>query len=178
MTCTTPLVPWRPSLRRLKLKARSSPSPSRWRVVGPSCWRRRWSRSSRPARRGLPRRRFFGSYTEVCKTPPFSTNLLHEAQRYAMRAFDPGTRRMFVFDDEQSLCQKLCFAKANLTDVAFGVAVYDLDYEDTDDTCSNLNSMGPYSRLQIVSNVAKFLASQFTDPSRLAACFSIFRLAG
>ncbi|KAL1484825.1 hypothetical protein MTO96_032350 [Rhipicephalus appendiculatus] len=125
--------------------------------------------------KGYPRRHFFGSYTEVCNTPPFSTNLLHEVQRYAMRAFDPGTRRMFVFDDEQSLCQKLCFAKANLTDVAFGVAVYDLDYEDTDGTCSNLNSMGPYSRLQTVSNVAKFLVSQFTDASKLAECSSMFR---
>ncbi|KAH7957101.1 hypothetical protein HPB52_015290 [Rhipicephalus sanguineus] len=124
--------------------------------------------------KGSPRWRFFGRYTEVCKMPPYSTNLLYDVQRYAMRTFDPGTQRMFVYDDEKALCQKLCLAKANNTDVAFGVAVYDLDYEDTDDTCSDLNSMGAYSRFQAVSNVAKFLAHHFTDPSKLAACSSMF----
>ncbi|KAH8039238.1 hypothetical protein HPB51_005484 [Rhipicephalus microplus] len=118
--------------------------------------------------KGTPSWRFFGSYTEVCNRPPFSTNLLHEAQRYAMRAFDPMTRRMLVFDDEQSLCQKLCLAKVNHTDVPFGVAVYDLDYEDTENTCSNLNSMGPYSRFEVVA------LAWGTDEARdVAECFSV-----
>ncbi|KAH6933825.1 hypothetical protein HPB50_018309 [Hyalomma asiaticum] len=118
---------------------------------------------------------YFGSFTEVCNTPPFSSNVLYEAQRYAMRTYDPGTRRMFVYDNEQALCLKLCNAKANHTNVAFGVAVYDLEYDDADDTCSDLNSMGAYSRLRTVSTVAKFMANKFTDPTRLSSCTRIFQ---
>ncbi|KAH6933824.1 hypothetical protein HPB50_018308 [Hyalomma asiaticum] len=118
---------------------------------------------------------YFGSYTELCNTPPFMGNLLHEVQRYAMRTFDPGTRRMFVYDNEQTLCQKLCLIKANYTKVPFGVAAYDLDYEDTDDTCADLNLRGAYSRLQVVRAVATFFANKFTDPSKEAECSALYR---
>ncbi|KAH7960695.1 hypothetical protein HPB49_022351 [Dermacentor silvarum] len=117
---------------------------------------------------------FYGSYTEVCDTPPFSNDLMTEVQRYAMRTFDKATRRMFVFENQQTLCKKLCLIKANYTKVEFGVAVYDLDYEDADDTCSLLNLLGAYSRLQTVSTVQRYLASQFTDPSKEAECSKLW----
>ncbi|KAH7960694.1 hypothetical protein HPB49_022350 [Dermacentor silvarum] len=118
---------------------------------------------------------FYGSYTEVCDTPPFSNDLMTEVQRYAARTFDQATRRMFVFDNEQTLCTKLCLVKANYTKVEFGVAVYDLDYEDDDDTCLSLNLLGAYSRLQTVSTVQRYLASQFTDSSKEAVCSQLWR---
>ncbi|KAL1413904.1 hypothetical protein MTO96_007953 [Rhipicephalus appendiculatus] len=127
-----------------------------------------------PCEKGTPGP-FFGSYTDICNTPPFTTNVLHEVQRYAMRTFDPATRRMFVYDDEQALCQKLCLVKTNHTNVPFGVAVYDVDYEDTDNTCSDLNLRDNYSRLKTVRNVANFLARKFTDPSKESECSSLYR---
>ncbi|KAL1413903.1 hypothetical protein MTO96_007952 [Rhipicephalus appendiculatus] len=118
---------------------------------------------------------YFGSYAEVCNTPPFSSNIVYEFQYYTSRTFDPGTRRMLVYEDEESLRQKLCFAKANYTKVAFGVAIYDLDYEDADNTCVNQNFKGAYSRLQTASTVANYLANKFTDPSKLAECSKVSR---
>ncbi|KAL3196970.1 hypothetical protein MRX96_053936 [Rhipicephalus microplus] len=82
---------------------------------------------------------------------------------------------MLAYEDEKSLRQKLCFAKANQTAVAFGVAVYDLDYEDADNTCANQNTNGAYSRLQTARTVAKYLANEFTDPSKLAECSKVSR---
>ncbi|KAH8037921.1 hypothetical protein HPB51_018409 [Rhipicephalus microplus] len=118
---------------------------------------------------------FFGSYTEVCNTPPFSTNIVYELPYHTSRAFDPGTRRMLAYEDEKSVRQKLCFAKANQTAVAFGVAVYDLDYEDADNTCANQNTNGAYSRLQTARTVAKYLANEFIDASKLAECSKVSR---
>ncbi|KAL3185828.1 hypothetical protein MRX96_028714 [Rhipicephalus microplus] len=60
-----------------------------------------------------------GCYIVVCNTSPVFLSLLTEMQRCAIRAFDTSTRRTFVFDDEQSLCQKLCLAKANHNNVVF-----------------------------------------------------------
>ncbi|KAL1413901.1 hypothetical protein MTO96_007950 [Rhipicephalus appendiculatus] len=115
---------------------------------------------------------YFGSYTDVCNTPPFSSNFRFDAHHSAMLTFDPGhsQRRMFVYENEKSLCRKLCLAKANITKLEFGVAIYDLDYEDTDNTCADQNAKGAYSRLQTVSTVLKFLVSKFTDPSKLDEC--------
>ncbi|KAL1413898.1 hypothetical protein MTO96_007947 [Rhipicephalus appendiculatus] len=87
-----------------------------------------------------------------------------------MFTFDENQRRMFVYENEKSLCRKLCLAKANITKLEFGVAIYDLDYEDTDNTCADQNTKGAYSRLQTVSTVLKFLVSKFTDPSKLDEC--------
>ncbi|KAL3185812.1 hypothetical protein MRX96_028698 [Rhipicephalus microplus] len=82
---------------------------------------------------------------------------------------------MFVYETEKSLGRKLCFAKSNLTKVEFGVAAYDLDYEDSENICEDQNPKGAYSRLQIVSTVLKFLVTKFTDRSKLTVCF---RLSG
>ncbi|XP_070390209.1 uncharacterized protein [Dermacentor albipictus] len=119
---------------------------------------------------------FYGSYTEVCDTPPFSNNLLHDGKRYAMRTYDKASRRMFVYDNEETMCKKLCLLKANYTKLEFGVAIYDLDYEDTEDTCSSLNTQGAYSRTKVVSTVHRYFASQFTDPSKEAECSQLWRL--
>ncbi|KAL3185815.1 hypothetical protein MRX96_028701 [Rhipicephalus microplus] len=117
---------------------------------------------------------FFGSYTDICNTPSFTVNVLYEAQRYAMRTFDPGTRHMFVYDDEQVLCRKLCLVKANHTNVPFGVAIYDVDYEDADNACPHLNLRDNYSRLKTVRSVANFLARKFTDPTKESQCSSLY----
>ncbi|XP_070392655.1 uncharacterized protein [Dermacentor albipictus] len=119
---------------------------------------------------------FYGSYTDVCNTLPFSNNLLQDGQRYAMRTYDKASRRMFVYDNEETLCKKLCLLKANYTKLEFGVAIYDLDYEDTEGTCSSLNTHGAYSRTKVASTVHRYFASQFTDPSKEAECSQLWRL--
>ncbi|KAK8757188.1 hypothetical protein V5799_000108 [Amblyomma americanum] len=114
-------------------------------------------------------------YMDLCRTPPYSNNLAYDRPHYAMRTYDSHTGHIFVYDNEQSLCEKLCLAKANYTQVQFGLAVFDLDYEDADNLCSALNRFGKFSRLNTMNRLLEFFTHQYNDRTKEAVCSEIWR---
>ncbi|KAK8788443.1 hypothetical protein V5799_021778 [Amblyomma americanum] len=110
------------------------------------------------------------SYTAVCNTEPFASTLQYDSEGYAMRAYNAQNHHMFLYDDEQAFCEKLCKARANYTQLWFGVAVFDLEYEDGDNTCSTRNKAGSFSRLKTVAELLLRFSSHNADWSPENCC--------
>ncbi|KAL1444897.1 hypothetical protein MTO96_029424 [Rhipicephalus appendiculatus] len=101
-----------------------------------------------------PNSNSFGRYTEVCPATTMKQGKKEEFQltysttHCAIRAYSPTLNRVFAYDNEFGLTVKLCAAKADNTNIKFGIAAFDIDYDDYDNTCVSLNTYGRHSRLQ------------------------------
>ncbi|XP_054923786.1 uncharacterized protein [Dermacentor andersoni] len=104
----------------------------------------------------------FGSYTEVC---PGGGSVLRATLNYSEKHYAVITtiriiRRTFVYDDERSFAAKLCNVKALDSTVPYGIAVYDIDYDDYENKCSSLNRNNRNSRLKAVKKVVESFRRQ------------------
>ncbi|XP_070380407.1 uncharacterized protein [Dermacentor albipictus] len=107
----------------------------------------------------------FGNYAQVCRDPSLRTRLRYDDRYHAMETSDATKQRMFVYDNERGLCEKLCRVKSRNPQLRFGVAVYDLEYEDYADGCSDLNAFGAFSRIKMVRRVVDYYGSLPADAS-------------
>ncbi|XP_070379085.1 uncharacterized protein [Dermacentor albipictus] len=113
--------------------------------------------------------RAFNSYVEICTDNYWRSRLQYNNLFTAMYAADPSDSRRFVYDDEYSLCQKMCSIKGSLGHrVRFGIAVYDLEYEDYLDRCSWLNKFGAFSRVKMVRKIVDYFRN--SEDSDLREC--------
>ncbi|XP_075724180.1 uncharacterized protein LOC142766839 [Rhipicephalus microplus] len=113
----------------------------------------------------------FGSYTEVCPSggPMSTAPLNYSTKHHAMITYISKIRRTFTYDDERAFAEKLCRVKALRTDVPFGIAVYDVDYDDYYNSCYTLNLYRAYSRLKALRKVVNYFKKE-TAPFNEAAC--------
>ncbi|KAL1485972.1 hypothetical protein MTO96_047153 [Rhipicephalus appendiculatus] len=77
--------------------------------------------------------------------------------------------KVFSFDTENTLRYKLCDLKAGLTNIQFGLGVYDIDADADMTPCSDGNYTGRYNRLMLLRKLNDFMKS-FTS---LADCRNI-----
>ncbi|KAH6943594.1 hypothetical protein HPB50_024781 [Hyalomma asiaticum] len=102
----------------------------------------------------------FGSYTEVCpKQSGGKTGykLTYSENHCAMLAYAPDIPRVLAYDNEDGLAIKMCGAKGLYKDLKYGVAVFDIDYDDHDNQCGTLNRFGRYSRLKQVKKTLDYM---------------------
>ncbi|XP_077490935.1 uncharacterized protein LOC144101675 [Amblyomma americanum] len=126
----------------------------RWTVVKPKfplelsseCNRDRYAKS-------------FGTYVEVCTDAVYGKNLNYVQRLEAMYTYHRSHRTMFVYDNEEGLCRKMCQVKSKNNHLQFGIAIYDLEYDDYNNHCSDLNVYGKFSRLKMVRKVVEYLRS-------------------
>ncbi|KAL1481717.1 hypothetical protein MTO96_034263, partial [Rhipicephalus appendiculatus] len=113
----------------------------------------------------------FGSYTEVCAVAVArpATTLTYSTVHHAMITYVPKIDRTFTYDDERAFAEKLCRVKALGTDVPFGIAAYDLDYDDYYNKCNYLNIYGAHSRLKALRRVVDYFENH-TAPFNETAC--------
>ncbi|XP_077489339.1 uncharacterized protein LOC144100198 [Amblyomma americanum] len=110
----------------------------------------------------------FGSYTEVCRGQGY---LRYEPQHYAMLAYETTNRTLFAYDNEEGLAAKLCRVKNEVLDVNFGIAAYDVDYDDYANECRMMNKLGAHSRLKVLRKILDYyrsLASQIFNETSCA----------
>ncbi|KAH7944340.1 hypothetical protein HPB52_018473 [Rhipicephalus sanguineus] len=84
----------------------------------------------------------------------------------------PGSLRVFVYDNEDALAIKLCSIKNDegFEDFKFGVAVYDIDYDDHDNECASLNRFGRQSRLKQVKQTLDYMRLHQGKSFNMTAC--------
>ncbi|KAL3213420.1 hypothetical protein MRX96_051691 [Rhipicephalus microplus] len=116
----------------------------------------------------------FGSYTEVCpgrrsgdKTVYQITYSMDHASTLCNAA---GSQRVFTYDNEDALAVKLCFVRNDFPDLKFGVAVYDIDYDDHENECASLNRFGRHSRLKQVKKVMDYIRMHSGASFDMKAC--------
>ncbi|KAL1427320.1 hypothetical protein MTO96_017608 [Rhipicephalus appendiculatus] len=102
----------------------------------------------------------FRSYVEVCTDAFWSTQLKYDTLRYDAYTFDASERKWFIFDDEYAICEKICRMREAYTfPVRYGIAVYDLEYEDYSNKCSWLNKFGAFSRVKMSRKIVEYFSN-------------------
>ncbi|XP_075740084.1 uncharacterized protein LOC142786337 [Rhipicephalus microplus] len=112
----------------------------------------------------------FGSYTEVCQDPSFINGSRYKAGAYGPLYYNRSDGRTFTFDNETTHVDKLCKVRAQQGSYAFGVAAYDVDYDDFSNACSSTNYFGKFSRLFCLKGLLKYTKDGFREPEKLRDC--------
>ncbi|XP_050032279.3 uncharacterized protein [Dermacentor andersoni] len=108
-----------------------------------------------------------GSIKEVCNNSKYVlSEYIDDRTGYAY-SHEDGL--IMTYDTSDTLRQKLCRQKENLTHIVYGIAVFDLEHEDDSDLCSS----GSYSRLKAARSLAEFFESKFNTTSDLTDCLSV-----
>ncbi|KAH7950241.1 hypothetical protein HPB49_021551 [Dermacentor silvarum] len=115
----------------------------------------------------------FGSYADVCKHTRYADQLKYSASHYAMLARHATDARAFAYDNEEGLRDKLCRVKRDVYDMHFGIAAYDVDYDDYDNHCSSLNMYGPHSRLKALRKIVDYFRGLIDSRFDERACTSV-----
>ncbi|KAH7950044.1 hypothetical protein HPB49_018995 [Dermacentor silvarum] len=104
----------------------------------------------------------FGSYTEVCPGVGAGSRgrLDYSKKHFAMITYIQSLKRTFVYDDEKAFATKLCYTKSLGSHVTFGIAVYDIDYDDYENKCSSVNKYKHNSRLKALKKVVESFRKQ------------------
>ncbi|KAH8037023.1 hypothetical protein HPB51_008349 [Rhipicephalus microplus] len=106
----------------------------------------------------------FGGMTDVCPGGGrLATQFNYSTEHRAVITYIAFLRRTFVYDDEKAFAEKLCRAKSLGQNVPFGIAVYDIDFEDYDNKCTKQNSNGAFSRLKVLRNLVDYFNMNSTS---------------
>ncbi|KAH8037990.1 hypothetical protein HPB51_020510 [Rhipicephalus microplus] len=111
-------------------------------------------------------------FLQVCEDPSFEP-MSRNSQLYGTLTYN--TSHVFAFDDEAAFQQKLCRLKADRSSQYFGIAVFDLEYEDFSNACDPANSHGAFARLKALRRIIDFFKTNFKKPSDRAACLNLTR---
>ncbi|XP_070380398.1 uncharacterized protein [Dermacentor albipictus] len=113
----------------------------------------------------------FGSYTDVCDDPDFDYDFYYNSTVHGSLVRGLSNGQMFSFDNDTMLLEKLCRVKAQYLSVTFGIAAFDVDYDDFLDICSNY--FEEFSRIWTLKDLVDFFEQKFNDPSAMDACLSL-----
>ncbi|KAL1427315.1 hypothetical protein MTO96_017603 [Rhipicephalus appendiculatus] len=114
----------------------------------------------------------FGAVAKVCQDDSFKTTL-NDLQVYSMLTYNSS--HVFAVDDEAAFKEKLCRLKGDHLRLDFGIAVFDLEYEDFANACDFANSHGAFTRLKAIRQIIDFFRTNFKKRSDRAACLSFTR---
>ncbi|KAH7942874.1 hypothetical protein HPB52_002051 [Rhipicephalus sanguineus] len=99
----------------------------------------------------------FGRITAVCPGGgQLRAQLNYSTEHHAMITYIAYLRRTFVYDDEMAFAEKLCRAKSLAASVPYGIAAYDIDFEDYENRCAHQNRNGAFSRLKALRKVVDY----------------------
>ncbi|KAL1427106.1 hypothetical protein MTO96_017713 [Rhipicephalus appendiculatus] len=99
----------------------------------------------------------FGRYTTFCPGGArYGAQLNYSTEHHAVITYVANLRRTFVYDDERAFAEKLCRAKSLDPSVPFGIAAYDIDFDDYENKCADQNKNGAFSRLKTLRKLVDF----------------------
>ncbi|XP_054925010.2 uncharacterized protein [Dermacentor andersoni] len=106
-----------------------------------------------------------GSVTEVCKNETFFRYF--EARSQAAVYYNKTLQRMFFHDNGDSYRYKLCYLKQTLTNIKYGLAAYDLEFADGENTCG----LGSYHELRVLRELLSFFNESYSSPRDFENCW-------
>ncbi|XP_077491616.1 uncharacterized protein LOC144102177 [Amblyomma americanum] len=122
-----------------------------------------------------PRSESFGSYAEICRDPAFEQQFTYSAEHGAVLTYNATVRRVFTYDNEAGFCKKLCRVQGDHQDQRFGIAAFDLDYEDFSNECASMNKYGTFSRLRALRRIVEFFRTSFKTGADESACLRLVK---
>ncbi|XP_077491665.1 uncharacterized protein LOC144102229 [Amblyomma americanum] len=111
----------------------------------------------------------FGRYSEICRNPKYRQRSYSQTHDAILAVHDTDNV-LFAYDNEVGLCKKLCAVKGQHSGVRFGIAVYDLEYEDFSNACGAFNKYGAFSRLHAIRGILNYFRSRFHSAPDAVGC--------
>ncbi|XP_075551335.1 uncharacterized protein LOC142584891 [Dermacentor variabilis] len=113
----------------------------------------------------------FGNMYEICSKPSYQAIYDRTYKAEYRYNFEDGLS--FTYDTFQSLREKLCYYKTNLTSVPYGLALFDMQYEDWIGFCFSEK----FARLRALRKLLDFITQHFRFASDLTDCLFSARAA-
>ncbi|XP_070379584.1 uncharacterized protein [Dermacentor albipictus] len=106
----------------------------------------------------------------------YTKNLGLDSDDITMRTYDKGPieKHTQMFDNRATYLKKFCYAKNNLTQAQFSIAIYDVNFDSSPSICQPDKIVGNFSRTQLLYNINTVLKTG-SDLSNLTACMKITR---
>ncbi|XP_075726042.1 uncharacterized protein LOC142767713 [Rhipicephalus microplus] len=113
------------------------------------------------------------SYDLVCRHSRYTSRLKYSDSHYAMLARHATKKRTFAYDNEEGFYDKICKVKEDVHDVSFGIAAYDVDYDDYGNQCGSLNLYGRHSRLKTLRSIVDYFRTLIDEKFSERVCTSL-----
>ncbi|KAL1427308.1 hypothetical protein MTO96_017596 [Rhipicephalus appendiculatus] len=117
----------------------------------------------------------FGRFADACVDPHFSNGTYNEWGFQGTMYVNKDDGRVLSFDNYANILEKLCRLRAQYLTFAYGIAAYDVDYEDYSHVCRAVSRLGKFTRLFILSFVPDYFKFVFNDSQKLRDCFTLAR---
>ncbi|XP_077560717.1 uncharacterized protein LOC144175512 [Haemaphysalis longicornis] len=108
----------------------------------------------------------------ICNNATYTPSLAINQTYQAVVAFSKAAGWTLVFDNSNTLLRKVCEAKTNLTNVEFGLSVFDANYDNGTTQCPANYIKGDGDRTGIIKKALHYFRN-FTDASKEAGCTSL-----
>ncbi|KAL1427302.1 hypothetical protein MTO96_017591 [Rhipicephalus appendiculatus] len=89
----------------------------------------------------------FGSYKEVCEDTNFRGAYHNKSGVYGMTYYNPVDGRVFSYDSNQALIDKMCRVRSQEYNFSINIFAYDVGYDYFPDVCHNVDLLRPFYRL-------------------------------
>ncbi|XP_077527982.1 uncharacterized protein LOC144139550 [Haemaphysalis longicornis] len=109
----------------------------------------------------------------ICDNSTYTSSLAINDEHQAVTAFNKIAGFTVVFDNSATLRQKVCEAKANLATFEFGLAVFDVNYDQGPTACQDKFIKGYGTRLEMIKKLSSYFRNEFNDASKLTGCISV-----
>ncbi|XP_070379587.1 uncharacterized protein [Dermacentor albipictus] len=104
----------------------------------------------------------------------YTKNLALDNDDITMRTYGKGAREKHaqMFDNRATYLKKFCYAKDNLTEAQFSIAIYDVNFDSSASICPPDKIVGNFTRTQLLYNINTILKTG-DELSNLTACMTI-----
>ncbi|KAL1427303.1 hypothetical protein MTO96_017592 [Rhipicephalus appendiculatus] len=120
-----------------------------------------------------PKAESFGSYAEVCENPDFSRDIEYKTQVRGSAFRRQSDGQMFSYDNSSTLVEKLCRIRVLQLSFTFGIAAFDVDYDDFGNVCNALNRFGAFTRLYTLKDLLEYFEKVFDVSGELKDCLKL-----
>uniref|UniRef100_A0A131YAU7 Uncharacterized protein n=1 Tax=Rhipicephalus appendiculatus TaxID=34631 RepID=A0A131YAU7_RHIAP len=114
----------------------------------------------------------FGRYSDACMDPSLSNGTHYKSGLQGTMYFS-SDGRILSFDNNTDIVQKLCRLRNQHLTFAYGIAAYDVDYEDYSDACESVSVLGPFTRVFTLTLLRDYVRVVFDIPREYEDCLKL-----
>ncbi|XP_077561132.1 uncharacterized protein LOC144175933 [Haemaphysalis longicornis] len=111
--------------------------------------------------------------TTICRNATYTASFIINNTYQAVVAFSKVTGYTLVFDNSITLLRKVCEAKKSLTNVEFGLAVFDVNYDNETTRCQPHVIKHGGERMGTMKKLLNYFRDEFKDASKEAGCLRL-----
>ncbi|KAL1427360.1 hypothetical protein MTO96_017647 [Rhipicephalus appendiculatus] len=112
----------------------------------------------------------FGRYTEACMDSSFTYKNDSKSQVVGALYYNKMDGRILSFDNNTNLVLKLCRLREQHLSFAYGIAAYDVDYDDYGNACRSVSVFKTFTMVFTLSLVRDYVRFVFDIPREYKDC--------